>query len=64
MRVTEQGCRFLLSFPALAIVYLTVTEEERAALAWFFASMHRVRKGRSVVYLEICGAYLTDVGFA
>lgn len=52
MRVTEQGCRFLLNFPALASIYLTVIEEERAALAGFIASMRRVREGRSVLCLR------------
>ena len=33
MRVTEQGCRFLLQFPALAVLCLSVTGEEKAALA-------------------------------
>ena len=58
MRVTEQGCRYLLTFGALRTVYLTVTKEERAALAGFRADMRRVRKGRNVVYLRLSEAFI------
>lgn len=43
MRVTEQSCRFLLHFPALAALRLDVTGEERAALAGFLADLQAGR---------------------
>ena len=43
MRVTEQGCRFLLHFPALAKLNLLVTAEEKAALAGFVTELQRGR---------------------
>lgn len=44
MRVTEEGCRFLLHFPVLAELYLTVTQEEKAALAGFLAELQRGKR--------------------
>ena len=39
MQVTEEGCRFLRHFPVLAALRLSVTKEERAALAGFLAKL-------------------------
>ena len=52
MRVTEQGCRFLLSFKALKHLYLPVTKEEHAALAGFKADMC-IRHGHNVLDLVL-----------
>ena len=52
MRVTEQGCRFLLHFPALAELSLSVTGEEKAALAGFLNELQRGRNGPCHVYLD------------
>jgi len=52
MRVTEQGCRFLLQFPALAVLCLSVTEEEKAALAGFLTELQSSRNGPLRVYLD------------
>ena len=58
MRVNEQGCRYMLTFPALRIVYLNVTRAERAALAGLRADMRRVRKGRNVMHLKLSEAFI------
>ena len=54
MRVTPQHCRFLLQFPRLVFLHLTVTEEEKAALtAGLLTKLERVRNGAIRVSLDI-----------
>lgn len=52
MRLTETSLRFLLHFPYLRIVYLSITWEERDALAGFRTDMRRVHKGRNVLFFK------------
>ena len=54
MRVTEQGCRFLLHFPVLAALLLSVTRKEEAALAEFLADPQMGRNGPCNVTLVPC----------
>ena len=58
MRVTEQGCRFLLHLPALASLSLSVTGEERAAMAGFLTKLQRGRNGPFHLYLDNSEAYI------
>ena len=52
MRVTEQGFSFLLHFPALADLWLSVTGEEKAALAGFLTELQRGRSGPLRLHLD------------
>ena len=52
MRVTRQRCRFLLHFPALADLRLSVTGEEKAALAGFLTELQRGRSGPLRLHLD------------
>ena len=60
MRVTEQGCRFLLHFPALAILSLSVTGEEKAAVAGFLAELQRGRNGPFRLHLDDSEAFISE----
>lgn len=60
MRVTEQGCRFLLHFPALAFLDLSVTEKEKAALAGFLTELQRGRNGPFQVCLNHSRAFVLE----
>ena len=45
MKVTEWNCRFMLGFPGLAFIGLSVTEEEKAALSELLSTLQENRKG-------------------
>ena len=60
MRVTEQGCRFLLPFPALAYLSLSVTVEEKAALVGFLTELQRSRNGPVRLHLDMSGANIAE----
>ena len=51
MRVTQQGCSFLLKIKALEKLYLDITMEEDAALAGFKADM--CKHGRTALELQL-----------
>lgn len=53
MKVTDQNCRFLLHFPAIAAVHLSVTQEEKSALAGLLTDMERSRGRPSIFILEL-----------
>jgi hypothetical protein len=62
MKVTDAGCRFMLQLPRLALVRLSVTQEERAALSRFLADL-KVRNGSCSVWMDNCKEFITDEYF-
>ena len=64
MRVTEQGCRFLLHFSVLAAVHLMVTEEEEAALAGLLTDLREGRDGPCPVCFKRSQEFILEQDFS
>lgn len=61
MRVTEQNCRFLLQFPALAALHLDVTQEEKAALAGFLADLQTGKDCACIVTFRLTEKWVVEM---
>ena len=66
MRVTEENCRFLLHFPVLKDISLSVTEEEKAALerAGFLMKLQEGKCSAFFPHLEVCREFISKVDVA
>lgn len=60
MRVTQRNCGFMLHFPSLSCLGLSVTEEEKAALRGLFTKLEIVRSGAIRFLLGICEEFVPE----
>ena len=65
MRVSEQNCRFLLHFPFLANISLSVTKEEKAALelAGFLTKLQVGKSSDFCFFLGVCEEFRKEGDF-